>query len=408
MMTRRKDARLRDIIKREFNFATFVRNILSIQFMIHEVMCIRKAVQYGVDIHVLDPIFKRNALHYAYITDSLDVAVYLEQDLQMTHTLDIYRLPPFAYGLSIPFCNDAMDLPGVIRSKSKKLFNFLFMNIVPKSWSTSVLASITKEEFLVMDESKRQYLLTQARDFKGNTVLHLAAKSNKKDLVEYLLHLDRSLATLKNVKGKTPSSYCKIIDTFSLFNEQWQQDMYFRHQSVSSGLLWEMTVVSPELVEIVRGTTLDTTFVVVNNLDLLCNVYYTVLSKENLNKICRRAVDMAGNTLWHISVLDRNENRHEISNEILNILDVTMINARNNFGETPLHLAKDQHVKNLLLHRGAHPDSLDCNNKLASHIVLNLQCIAARNVPFDSIVPNHLIPIIQLHKPNYRCKSLEP
>lgn len=94
------------------------------------------------------------------------------------------------------------------------------MNVISKRWSSSVLESITKEENRSLwMQAKRNNLLMQA-------ILQLAAKSNKKELVEYVLRLNRSLATLKNLKGKAPNSYCKIVETFSLFGEQGKQDIF--------------------------------------------------------------------------------------------------------------------------------------------------------------------------------------
>lgn len=58
----------------------------------------------------------------------------------------------------------------------------------------------------------------------------------------------------------------------------------------------------------------------------------------------------------------------------------------------------------MLIDFGAHPDCLDNDNKLASHVILNLQCIAARHVPLHLKVPSHLTSLVYLHQPRHMIK----
>lgn len=392
MMSRFKNNKLRNIIRNDFNFATYVKNVVAMYYE-YKIMSIQLAVQYGVDTNQIDPIHQRTALHYATMRNARREMRYLKRVMQVT--LDIYGLPPSAYDHH--FYKEKTtpeNLISKIRIKSKKLFRFLYMGEIPASWSTSVLNSVGKKELCCMDPTKRHHLLTDARDYKGNSILHLAAKADKTFLIKYILNLDPNYANLKNLKQKTPSNYCKYAQTFSLFHEQWKRKVYFNRGQQIVNIFSELTCKYPDLVEIVRDPKRT---IYVNNLDILY-YFHTELNTYNMMLICRRALDMANNNLWHIFTEHCNRNSENMK-ALFDSLDVTMINNRNYFGETPLHLATNPIVKECLLKYGAHGDCLNNYNVMASHIIINLQCIAARNVPSQCYIPAHLLPIVSLHKP---------
>lgn len=402
-----KNVTIREIIKKEFNFAIYVKNILNLNVATsRKVHCIRIAIKYGVDLNQVDPFNNRNAFHYAIIVDCREVIKLLSSIMNITtqNALDKYEAPPVTYDPSLTFCSIShQNFMGKMRLKSKKLFRFLFMNVIPNHWSAVILSSITKTELLCMEEDKCNQLLTDARDEKGNTILHLAAKAENSVLVEYILQRFPHVAHIRNRKGKIASDYCKSVATFVMFGEQWKRNVYFYYMHYENDFLSFCSRYYTELVDIVHDKD-EISLVVVNNLDMFYHYQYK-FDDLSIKKICRRATDIAGNNLWHLFTLKYIILKNlGMFPKILDRLDDCMIDERNSFGETPLHLANDGEINKYLLGRGAHPDCLNNHNTLSSHIVLNLQCIASRNMsPKHYLqIPPHLINIVALHKPDVK------
>lgn len=439
-MSRSKKTWIRKIIERDFNFAVFVRHVLAMRGVqsLQLLSCIKMVARHcDVDVNQRDPLNGQTALHYAVRADCSVVVSHLLDHVNGLDTLalDAEGMPACAYDRHLDAKpTTRSNLPGKICVRSKKLFSYLFSDRPPpQRWSTSLLGSVEKAELQHMDPEKRHHLLTAAKDPAGNTILHLAAKNNKADLVKWILaYNDRTMATIfasrkssdaaatativndmakvKNLKGKTPGDYCKVSDTFVLFRQPLKRKLYFKRNG-NVETLWIQTFLNdhPELVRLLREpkSTTDNTaaalpVVAVHDLDDLIN-YVHVLSTKTMQEICRRVVDTTGSTLWHLFTIFGNKDDHGRRVQwYFDELDAAVINRRNAFGETPLHLAVRDEVKEYLLTHGAHPDCLDNRDRLASHHVMNLQCIAARNValPYRKHLHGPLLDVVALHRPD--------
>lgn len=94
-----------------------------------------------------------------------------------------------------------------------------------------------------------------------------------------------------------------------------------------------------QLVNIVTDSSSTGHVMAISNLDVLW-VYQFLLSDENIKKICNRVVDYCQNNLWHIYSQKSSYLPFVDFKLLFSKLDINMINNRNIFGETPLHLAE--------------------------------------------------------------------
>lgn len=393
----RKTKEIRECIQLYFNFATFVRNVCQmVGVSSRKTKFVRHAVKCGVDIDKTDPLNGRTALHYAAMSSTVDVMYYLKSIRVNVNILDVHGLPGPAYSKTVYFpVSEDSQLRISMKKKSEKLFRYLFFDEIPKHFNALDVLNVSN--LMAMTHEKRSFLLNEARDEKGNCILHFAAKANDVGMIKYILRYYPHLANVKNVKDKIASRYCKIYETYSYFSDPWQRPMYMSYFSTPSfSPMSNITIFFPELVELVHCED-DTAPVLINGLD---NIIYHLhhLISPHIRKIARKARDLAGNNLWHVTTTYCDN--QDLMVFLYNHCSKSMINDRNNFGETPLHLAKSDYVRDLLMKYGAHPDCLNNECEIASHIVLNLQCIASRFVPKEhfSIIPHHLRNVVALHK----------
>lgn len=405
-----KSKRTREIIKKNFNFATFVRNLIACNARCRiKISCIKIAVKYGADVNQTDPTNGRNALHYTVYAngswDSLSLCNYITHYVGALN-VDAYDnsgLPPYAYSSFdlYGYSSTESKLRIKIKRKSEKLFQFLFCDVIPEHWSFYVLSIIDEMDLFNMPEDKRYYILHNARDEKGNTLLHIAAKTSNYNLTRKILQLYPYLQLIPNLKGKIPVQYCKYYHTFFLFNgNTWYKKFYFANRPLmNDGPFHSLARKFPQLLEIVNDKSMER--VTIPNMDLIGSAI-SALNDETILLISRKVRDLAGNNVWHVYAKFFSDIAYNNDMKTLyEKFDKSLINDRNIDGNTPLHFAKQEYVRQLLIEFGAHQDCLNYKGELACNIMLNLQCIASRYVPVKhySIVPKHLQSIVQLHQP---------
>lgn len=196
----------RQVIKEEFNFALFVKDLAFLSVLCSiKIQCVKIAIKYGIDQNEVDPVYRRNALHHVFRSHCASkFRDYCVWKLNIDpNALDINKLPPCAYGNSYHYPSLTMDsvLRFVTKRESEKLFQFLFSNVIPEKWSN--LSVVNHSLLRAMPEDKRVYLLQNARDEKGNSILHLAAKRSDCVLISYILETYPTLQQLVNQKGTT-------------------------------------------------------------------------------------------------------------------------------------------------------------------------------------------------------------
>lgn len=389
----------RSIIKQSFIFPLFVLHLCK--FIGSKInFFVKKAVKYGIDINEVDRESGFTALHYAYMCDRSSVIAYLlKQPNIQAYTLDIYGLPPQVSSAFYSDCPQA-NLRKKLCLGSKKLFNFVFHDIIPKKWSCMVFANMTIPTLKLMNERQLRKVL-DIKDEKGNSLLHFACKTNNSTLVELILSINNSYAKLVNIKGKKPIEYCKTHATFKCFNSAttFYQPIYFRTNSIHNFQFTTLGFILDHCPDIALNLHKNQKFVC-SNLNIVINCLLTRPDLGFIKKISKLARDTMGNTLFHKVVT------HPISAQFASTLflmfDTSVINERNWFGDTPLHLATDEITKQELVKFGAHLDSLNNKNELAYKRNLNLQCISAINIPRKHFlfIPNHLKDFVSLHHAN--------
>ncbi|GFT17251.1 hypothetical protein NPIL_619801 [Nephila pilipes] len=241
-----------------------------------------------------------------------------------------------------------------------------------------------------MSNDQKNLVLRNVKDSKGNTLLHTAVKVNNFGLARKILEFNTSEALVRNSKGKLPCYYCKSHETMNLFQNQFGlvvRNVYH----TNSPVIWKY----PELLELCSDTD-NHVLLRMEQIALYGNSILRLYDKDAFYKICNRARDPQGNNFWHACVKSKADT--EYLKTLFPYLNKSIINERNVFGNTPLHVAESDELKILLIKFGAHSDCLNLEGKIAYKIVLNLQCIASRHLPKNANVPPHLKNFVELHK----------
>ncbi|GFU12369.1 hypothetical protein NPIL_138411 [Nephila pilipes] len=255
-----------------------------------------------------------------------------------------------------------------IALKSEKLFRFLFFQEEPPT-NPSI---ITVCNFALMSDDQKRLVLQNIKDIKLNSVLHIAVKTNDYSLVKKILDFDVNQAEVRNLKGKFPSDYCKSHETMDLFLNLFPHRLRIVKRNVyhSNNVVIDKF---PELLELMNDEN-NHTILRMNEIVLQGNSVLKTYGVNAFNKISTRARDHLKNTIWHACV--NSSASVEYLETLFPYLNSSIINERNVFGDTPLHVAQSRKLKKLLVKHGAHSDCLNLEGIIAYKIILNLQCIA--------------------------------
>ena len=394
---------IKSFLSKEFNFAVFVYEVCRNLFT-NKIDFIKYAIKYGVEANQQDPRNKKTALHYSLMLCEVNVSKYLLQFVD-PNILDCNGLPPMYYNVNFSMSNlysqmnDDVKLRCFMKRTSEKLFKFIFFDEIPSHFNSWDKLSLKDLE--MMPKPKRDYLLNNIRDQKGNTMLHIAAKQQySNDIIKYLLSEYKHLVDVKNHKGKTASQKCKFVETISLFDTQWHKNIYWSYRVPTMATATPFAIVTflfPELIEICQDDKLS--IVEMNGLGNVIN-FLPSLHPTHIRKIAYRVRDSMGNNLWHIAA--KYASNQFVLQFLFDIFPKHMIDYKNNQGDTPLHLAKSNPSQvDLLIKYGAHKDCLNLQNVYVKS-EMNLQCMAARCVPvqhYPDVGP--FKDIVMLHQARY-------
>ncbi|GFQ64284.1 hypothetical protein TNCT_356791 [Trichonephila clavata] len=232
---------------------------------------------------------QRNALHY-----SCRAEMYLISHLLTPHVdinaVDIYGYPPDYYDLCFrvngrklfrPRTNETI-LRVNIAHKSKKLFRFLFCNGPP----TTNPMILTLKDFNLMSADQKRSVLSNIKDLKGNTLLHIMVKLDHYQFVDEIIKFNPQETLRKNLKGKVPFSYCKSCYTMDLFGDYFNSITKNVYHSMRRPVLSTF----PELLELVNDNEMHT----LHRMEEIAKLGNTIIrhfGELAFKKICTRATD---------------------------------------------------------------------------------------------------------------------
>ncbi|CAB0042738.1 unnamed protein product [Trichogramma brassicae] len=216
-------------------------------------------------------------------------------------------------------------------------------------------------EVLEIIADKNQLVQIDAQDNEGNTSLHLALKSGNNKAMELLLR-NGSNPNVPNAKGLTPlhimiDNYrinCEMIELFFTINDDIQQTVQINAQDNEGNTPLHLSLKSSNDYKATE-----------------------LLLRNGANPNVPNA---KGLTSLHIMI-----NKEWIDYDMLellltingNIQQTVQINAQDNEGNTPLHLAilKWRHIKaaKWLLRRGADPNLANVEGSTALHIICQIK-----------------------------------
>nr|XP_042913208.1 uncharacterized protein LOC122273207 [Parasteatoda tepidariorum] len=411
------------IVQKRFNFALFILHLCQFMhrnFNVHPIIThiltyrIEREgrLEYFVNINKADPDTGKTALHYACLFAKENVVNFLLSSPGIDpDRIDDLSFPPLTYYplREFPCSNDSKLRTYVIR-KSQKLYNFLFHNYKPQTWDSTIFEHVELNWFLLSNGRQIQKLLREIRDRKGNTLLHYAAKMNKQELVAIILFLDPSTQFVPNIKGKLPIHKCRTNGILNIldYTGHLYRKYYFNSTTLARGVQNPMTLLYYFFPDIFLHYGDKKPYVVGNLYHFV--EYLSYLMPFQLRQISTWVRDTVQNTLWHIIA-----NMNNLPNKChyFDSLDPSIIDLRNIFGNTALHMARCEEDKKYLLQLGAHPDYINLaeeipiqkktNNSTTELLVCSLQCLAARKVQPKN-APGHLKHFVDSHHPQ---KNLE-
>lgn len=414
-----KTEETKNLVLNYFNFATFILHFIHTLRMNEEVF-IKKILRrvrnykifsqnrviYSINVNQADSSGK-TALHYA-CWYNIDVVIkfLMSSPGINVNLLDNEGLPAPAYAFydfDFPVSRES-KLRIEIANKSKKLFNYLFNNIVPESWSSFVFEYLKEVDtwYLLSDEQKRK-VIYNIRDEKGNTLLHYAAKKGKGFLIQSILRYDINTQYVRNIKGKLPINYCKNNYTFNCFDNtgEFYKQNFFNTYVFDTTLRNGAGYIYMYFPDIIAHFNDTTPYICSNLLNFVPFMSY--INPEIVTKISTYARDTAKNTLFHIVALWN----IELQTKLLFYykLDPAIINEQNDHGSTVLHMCKSDEERFNLIQMGAHPDvanslkNIPIKKANGNEIIMcSLQCLAARKVNVK-YAPYPLKKFVQLHNP---------